>query len=450
MNIPWTARLFAWDALEDSPSLRTAREFVASVPDGRLLESLRRFRGRGRDDYPVETLWGVLLLVIGLRHSTIESCLAELRRNEGLRRVIGIDSEDKVPNKWNMSRFLRVLGQEPHWSLLCEITQQMVKTLASEVKDLGVEMAGDASWLSARSDHVGKRSRRNNGLPKPSSGRKEYTDEQGNVVRVIEWFGYKLHAVVDKRHEVVLGWSITGADVADNQELPNVLEQAQQNLPKDRIKSLAYDKAADDQEIHAVLDESKIAAVIENRSLWKEEFERMLPGATGRSNIVYDESGTVYCYDKESDPPVRHQMAYIGNEPSRGTLKYRCPAVHRGRKCPSHQRCNAGRNYGLTVRVKREIDLRRFPMVPRATKKFERLYKGRTAVERVIGRLKVFWGADDGNITGPERFHAYVAVVMVVHLAFATILAAAPRREGTLGKMHLGAIAKALREKLRL
>jgi hypothetical protein len=73
--------------------------------------------------------------------------------------------------------------------------------------------------------------------------------------------------------------------------------------------------------------------------------------------------------------------------------------------------CNAGKSYGKTVRVPREFDLRRFPELPRATKKFERLYKGRTAVERVSARLKVFWG------------------------------------EGRLGKMSLSPIAQALRAK---
>ena len=166
--------------------------------------------------------------------------------------------------------------------------------------------------------------------------------------------------------------------------------------------------------------------------------------------MVYDEAGTVYCYDKVSRIPVRHRMAYIGHEPSRGTLKYRCPAMHEGWKCPNGHRCNAGKKYGKTLRVKREIDLRRFPPIPRATKQFERLYKERTAVERVNARLKIFWGADDGNITGAERFHANVGVVMVVHIGLATLLAACPRREGTLGKMRLGAIAKALHKKLDL
>lgn len=141
-------------------------------------------------------------------------------------------------------------------------------------------------------------------------------------------------------------------------------------------------------------------------------------------------------------------MAYIGYEPDREALKYRCPAQHEGWACPMSDVCNAGRAYGKTVRVPRDVDLRRFPALPRATKKFERLYKGRTAVERVNARLKVFWGADDGNISGSRRFFAQVGTVMVVHAAFATLLASAPRREGTLGKMNLSPIARALREKL--
>jgi hypothetical protein len=60
-----------------------------------------------------------------------------------------------------------------------------------------------------------------------------------------------------------------------------------------------------------------------------------------------------------------------------------------------------------TVRVDREIDLRRFPSLPRATQKSEQMYKGQASVERVNARLKVFWG-------------------VAVHTALATLLASAP------------------------
>lgn len=446
MRIATSRPLFAWECLEDSPGLQTARELLAVVPDAKLLDSLRLARGKGRDDYPVSVLWGVLLLTHALRHTGFEACLAELRRNAGLRRLIGIESEERVPKKWNISRFQEVLGQEPHRTLLKEIFNQMTQRLGAVVPDLGRDTAGDATALNARrKGAAAAAAETKEGLPQATGGRKEYTDDQGKVTEAFEWFGYKLHLLVDVKHEVSLAYEITDTKAGDGETLPAVLAQAQANLPAGRIRTLAYDKAADTHDVHQLLSQARIKPLIQNRALWKSEPERMLPGHDGNSNIVYDEAGSLYCYDRVSEPLVRHPMSYIGHEPARHTLKYRCPAKHEGWECPMSKICNAGKSYGLTVRVPREIDLRRFPELPRATKKFERLYKGRTAVERVNSRLKVFWGADDGNLRGARRFFAQVGVVMVVHAAFATLLAAAPRREGTLGKMRLSPIARALR-----
>jgi hypothetical protein len=449
MRISFTKPLFAWDCLEDSPSLRTIKRFLDSIADAELLEGLRQWRGRGRDDYPVHVLWGVVLLTPLLRHTSFEACLAELRRNEGLRRLIGMESENGVPHKWNISRFLSVLGQEPHLSRLRAIFNQIVENLAQTIADLGRDTAGDATWLSARrkSDPAAVQAEEEEGLPQPAGGRKEYKDDEGKVVKVVEWFGYKLHLLVDVKHEVALSYWVTSPKAGDGETLPILLDQARDNLPQGRIETLAYDKAADDNNVHRILSQANIKPLIQNRSLWKDEPERMLPGHTGNSNVVYDEAGTLYCYDKVSRLVVRHRMAYIGHEPQRETLKYRCPARHEGWSCPSESLCNAGKKYGKTVRVPRQIDLRRFPPIPRATKKFERMYKGRTSVERVNARLKIFWGVDDGNITGGRRFHAFVGVVMVVHIGLAMLLASTPRRDGTLGKMRLGPIQKALQQK---
>jgi hypothetical protein len=377
--------------------------------------------------------------------------LAELRRNQGLRRLIGIESEAGVPKPWNLSRFEEVLGQEPHRTLLKEIFDVLIQRLGIAIADLGQHTAGEATALSARRKSAeAAQEEIDEGLPQASGGRKEDKDDQGTVTKVFEWFGFKLHRIVDVKHEVVLAYTITDTKAGDGETLPVVVEQAQANLPENRIESMAYDKAADSEEVHGMLSGKKITPVIQMRSLWKTEPERRLPGHDGTSNVVYDEEGTIYCYDKVSDPPVRHQMSYIGHEPERETLKYRCPAQHEDWECPMSTICNAGKSSGKTVRVPREIDLRRFPSWPRATRKFERMYKGRTAVERINGRLKLFWGVDDGNLTGSRRFVAQVGVVMVVHAAFATLLASAPRREGTLGKIGLSPIAAALRAKAKV
>jgi hypothetical protein len=179
MHIALTKPLFAWDCLEDSPSLATVRAFLASVPDARLLEILRQYRGRGRDDYPVHVLWGVLLLRIALRHVSIEATLGELNRNEALRRLIGIEQEKHVPKSWNVSRFLEVLGREPHLGELRRIFDTMVQRLGLAVPDLGKDTAGDSTALHARGKKDAKAAEAEiaAGLPQPSGGKKEYTDD---------------------------------------------------------------------------------------------------------------------------------------------------------------------------------------------------------------------------------------------------------------------------------
>jgi len=459
VKIAWTDSIFPWDRLDDDPDLKTIQAFLELLPDGRLLEGLARARGRGRNDHPVAQLWGVVVVTPLLRHTSYAQTLAELQRNPSLRRLLGIETAAEVPDDWNVTRFLRVLGTEPFLTMVREVFDTLVRNLAEAVPDLGRRLAGDATALSARGGRATKEEPNPDGLPEPAGGRKEYTDDAGKVVKVVEWFGYKLHLLVDVVHEVVVAYRVSSAKDADNQLIPALLEEATATLappaapPRapagkpapSRIETLAYDKAADDGEVHELLAAHGIKPLIQNRSLWKSDLERMLPGHDGTSNVVYDEAGTVSCYDKVSDPPVRQRMAYIGHEPARGTIKYRCPAMHGGWTCPSHARCNAGKKYGKTVRVKCELDLRRFPPIPRATKQFERLYKGRTAVERVNARLKLFWGADDGNVTGAPRFHAQVAVLLLAHIGLATLLAMAPRHTGVLGHTRLTAVARALR-----
>lgn len=450
MKIAITKPLFAWDALEDSPSLQSLRRLLESIPDQELLQSLRHARGKGRNDYPVEVLWGTLLLATALRHTSIVACLEELKRNPALRLLIGIESEEAVPDADNLSRFLAKLGEEPHRTQLRAIFDAMVQRLGWVVGDLGQDTAGDATGLAGRAafSHNLRAAEGEQGLPQPTGGRKEYRNEDGQVSRVVEWFGYKLHLLVDVRHEVALAYHITDTKTGDNEGIPDLVQQAKTNLPPDRIRTLAYDKAADDGAVHDFLHHEGIKPVIQNRQFALDEPEQVVGGRTPL-NIVYDQAGTLFCYDTVSEPPVRHRMAYIGHEAQRGTLKYRCPARHHGFDCPSDATCNGDRKYGLTVRVKQEVDLRRFPSIPRATQQFERLYAGRTAVERVIGRLKIFWGIDDGQVYGSRRFHGHVGAVMVVHLAFATLLAQSPRREGSYGAMKLSPIALELQDRIQ-
>ena len=146
---------------------------------------------------------------------------------------------EDVPKSWNISRFLDSLGREPHCSELRRIFDAMVERLGAVVPDLGRDAAGDSTALHAR--RKGEKTAKAEiaeGLPQPSGGKKEYLDEEGKVTKIVEWFGYKLHLLVDAKHEVVLAYDVTTANAADCKSLPALVEQGQANPPENRIETL--------------------------------------------------------------------------------------------------------------------------------------------------------------------------------------------------------------------
>jgi hypothetical protein len=353
-----TKPLFAWDELHVSPTLATIRAALEAIPDAPLLAALQARRHHGCDTYPVRVLWGVLLLSILLRHPTTEACLEELRRNAPLRLLVGIESESAVPHGWNLTRFLTALGQPDHLVLLRGVFDHMVQRLGAAVPDLGRHTAGDSTGLRGRRDPDDKRRAAEvaEGLPQASGGRKEYTDGDGTVTKVVEWFGYKLHLLVDVTHEVVLAFDLTDTKAGDNERIEPLVEQAERNLPADRLQTLAYDKAADDGKVYDLLHTHDIKPVIQVRNCWPKDGEpEKVIGGRAPLHVVHDEAGTVYCYDTTGAVPVRRGMSYAGHEKGRGTLKYRCPAKVEGFACGSDAKCNAGKSYGLTVRVDQEV-----------------------------------------------------------------------------------------------
>ena len=162
---------------------------------------------------------------------------------------------------------------------------------------------------------------------------------------MVEWFGYKLHLLVDVKHEVVLAYDVTDTKAGDGETLPALLEQAEANLPRGSDQDLGLRQGGRRRGgARAALHGEGIKPLIQIRALWKEEPERLLPGHDGTLERGLRRGGTIYCYDKVSEPPVRHKMSYIGHEPERETLKYRCPAQARGLGVPDVGDVQRGRS----------------------------------------------------------------------------------------------------------
>ncbi len=102
-------------------------------------------RGRGGDDYPVSLLWGVAVLTPLLRYASYDAAWLKCAAIPPLHRLLGLETEDQIPNHWNLLRFLDVLGHPAHLTAMLARFDAMVRRLATVVSDLGHRVAGDAT-----------------------------------------------------------------------------------------------------------------------------------------------------------------------------------------------------------------------------------------------------------------------------------------------------------------
>jgi len=250
-------------------------------------------------------------------------------------------------------------------------------------------------------------------------------DENGRLwERVKRWFGYKVHLIVDTVYEVPVGFEVTRASRSDTTWLLPIIERLKDRHKwvVERAEDLAGDKGYDSEENNReVYDRYGIKPIIAIRHDWKDGEQTRSLSADRVDNIVIDEEGSIFCVRQSMSDARQTEMipmAFYGFEKERKTLKYRCPAAAYGYECAERKACSSS-DYGRIVRVALERDRRRFVPVPRSTYKWKRLYRGRTAVERVNSRLDVSFGFERHFIRGINKMEVRVGIALVVMLSMA-------------------------------
>ena len=415
--------LFSWQEIDACSDLDRLDLVLSVLPDDDMMHLLEKERGKGRNDYPVRVIWNTLLAGIVFQHPSIASLRRELLRNAELRQRCGYDlcrGVLAVPPAHVFSRFLTSLQR--HEAEIREMFDRLVEQLRQELPDLGVNLAVDGKAI----DSAGKKSDKTRDGRRDTDadwGTKSYHGQRtdGSLwSKVSHWFGYKLHLLIDADYELPVGYTVTKASVNDTTQLMPLLAELDQHHPEivAQAQTLSGDRGYDSQVNNQQLyDRYQIAPIIDIRHDWKDgETTRALD--PGRADvIVYDQDGTLFC----APGLVTDQMmplAYDGFESQRGTLKYRCPAAVYGLDCPERERCGSSA-YGRVVRVSLDHNRRRFIPVPRNSYKFKRLYKKRTAVERVNSRLDVSFGFERHFIRGQKKMQVQVGLALIVMLAMA-------------------------------
>src|SRR5437667_9457004 len=99
-------------------------------------------------------------------------------------------------------------------------------------------------------------------------------------------------------------------------------------------------------------------------------------------------------------PACEHgRWTFAGSDFKRNAAKWRCPT---------------GGCEPKSVWVKAE---RRYPLIPRETRRFRDLYAGRASVEREFGRLKHEYGLAPLRVRGLERVALHADLTMLARLA---------------------------------
>jgi hypothetical protein len=406
--------LFTWKEIEILGDLDRLRLVLDYMPDEAFMQNLEKKRGKGRNDYPVRAMWNSILAGIVFQHESIEKLRRELSRNGQLREMCGF--EGQVPTSYAYTRFLKSLIRDEE--MMDKMFETLVEQLLERLPDFGKRLAIDSKAISSFSKHPnkhetedGRRDLDANHSQKVYSG---VTKEGNPWQKVVKWFGYKLHLVVDATYELPVTFKVTKASESDITEGHKLLEQMEEKQPKllETAETMAGDRGYDDTKLITKLwDTYKIKPIMDIRNMWKDpDKTRLLPG---KENVVYNYKGTVSCVCPETGK--QREMCNGGFEKDRQKLKKLCPAKQMGVTCEGKAQCPVAQG----LRISLSEDRRIFTPIDRSSYKWKKEYNRRTAVERVNSRLDTSFGFELHTIRGMAKMKLRCGLALCVMLAMA-------------------------------
>lgn len=406
--------LFSWNDIEELGDLDRLRLVIEYLPDGRLMEILERERKNGRDDYPIRAVWNTILAGVVFEHKSTESLRRELSRNAQLRWMCGL--EDTVPPAYVYSRFMKKLFiHEEEIEIMFQI---LVSQICEVLPDFGKSLAIDGKAISSFANGKNKNDKEDGRRDTDANyGKKVYKGkrEDGSVwQKVVKWFGYKIHLIVDASYELPVAYSVTKASVPDINEAHALLDEVERAQPflLENAESMSGDRGYDDTKLTKRLwDDYDIKSVIDIRDMWKDGEETRLLG--NHKNVVHNYKGNVYCHCPVTGK--QREMANGGFEKDRNTLKKLCPAKQYGLDCEGAAECPVIQG----IRIPLKEDRRIFTPIDRASYKWKKEYNKRTAVERVNSRLDVSFGFENHTIRGMKKMKIKCGIALCIMLAMA-------------------------------
>lgn len=406
--------VFEYTEIEALGDLERLELALSGLDDDALMDKLENRRGHGRNDYPIRALWNSLIAMRLFGHSTVESLRRELSRNSQLRRVLGYnDFSGKrhiVPPARVFSGFMRML--ESLEGVLEEMFEKTVARLADLLPDYAVNIAGDGKYLDSYAKNLKKDPSKNSGRRGESDAaysKKAYKSvgKDGKLREKTEThYGFRAHLICDVATELPVAFRVTPANNGERAEMAALLDSLPTEL-RERAKTLALDRGYDSGGMIKAVKGHGMAPIIDIRNCWKD-------GETTRqyknTDIVYDYSGNVFFCESVGGETQLVKMKHRGYDSGKKCLRY------------SHK--------GEIHKIYVSYDERVFLPVARDSMKFRRLYAGRTAVERLNGRIDRDFMFERTCVRGLAKMRVSIALSLLTmnSMAIAKVRAGQTKR----------------------
>jgi transposase, IS5 family len=372
---------------------------LGALDDDKLIETLVSKRKGRRNRYPVRMLWQSLIAgkVYGI--PTANGLIRELNRNESLRKVVGIEHVWLVPKPWQFSRLLAKLSRPENLAMVKSMFDRAVGDLKELLPDLGESVAIDGTEVSSWCNCYAKdKSDKDAGW-----GVKTYRKDDGTQSKHM-WYGYNVELVVDTKYEIPLNFEVLPANVNECPRLPILLRDTKRLHPEFGVRYVMGDRGYDSRDnCKYVLYDLKALPIIKMRLTQDKDAE--FAGEICRCT----ELGTPIC-------ECGARMIYAGRDGK--YLKFRCSRHSELLGCPS-----SISSYGRVLKIAITENERRWPGLWRESKKFKRLYKRRTSVERVNSRLKEHLCLDEQHVRGLAKTSVNVGLSLLVMVGGALAMA---------------------------
>jgi hypothetical protein len=407
MAIIQQINLFDYSEIENLGDLERFYLALEGINDEELMFKLEKQRGNGRDDYPVRVMWNLVIAMIVFEHSRIASFRRELARNSQLRKTCGLydyefeqgKRQHLVPPARVFTGFINMLYKFK--DEVSKIFNEQVSALFELLPNFGKTLAGDGKYIDSYAKKKAKEGQtatddRTENDAEWSTKEYHYIDSTGKPKTKKEHhFGFKAHIICDVETELPVAFSVTAANAGEREEMlkllksPLLAEKARDEI----IKNLLLDRGYDSIGMITSVKGMGIAPVIDIRNCWKDSEETKQYKNT---DIVYNYRGDVFYaeYDKDEGVIVYEKMKYEGFDKQKNCLRY------------SYK--------GKIHKIYISYDERIFLPVARDSEKFKKLYKGRTAVERLNGRLDRDYMFEDHCIRGLKKMTLMVNLSMII------------------------------------